>query len=1307
MKHLHKLLALLSLLLWGTGGVEADIVQNYVCDFNDKIETSDHAFKVASGWGHIVDSYYDEDEWETYYASYSYYSSSGVDGTGALYAGSQKVGYPSTELYDLLVTPKITGTSSIKVKKGSSYYSPTLKFYKVTKSGNTYTRGDEIEVTLPDLSTSEYVTVDIPTVYGEYVGIKASYVYLDDFAAQQAEYELTKSLKVGAVSNATGTNYPDCDATNHFNVKLKATVTNNGDKAINPGDEGFSISMLYVSNGDTTVLATQPIESAMGKGAEATVEIEATVPYEGHEKYSKYLVRENIGGTTGTTGVWLQPTAYVPQMDVRYDGTKLTADDIIDYGNVQSAVTKEFTLRNSGAAPLQVTSIALPEGFACSAAAPFTVEAHKDSVVSITLTAEHAASYAGTVTFSGEDVSDVAFGLKGVVLDPAKFYVDFEDQKLPAGSYVEDSWKIAQCNTGAANNKYVLSNSYQNRDDKFVTPKLLLEEGDSLTFDAGRANYNQGGDGVYLNVYYSTDRRNWTLARKIAGSELSAKRLVSYSYYFSSPTNFTVKDFPAGEYYFAFGAGYTYVDNIYGGKLVDVAHDLGISDQSLPATAMVNHDYVASVTVRNINAKAEAASTYKAELYVGGEKVAEKTGEQDIVSGGETTLSLSYVPHTADTLEVYILVKSTLDDYTLSGDTVSVAVAKEVGESSLVIGDGKGNTTTNVPYYLYNADNAQGANADILYTPDMLKAYGLKAGQKITSVAYSGTASATKEYQSLNLTVFVGTADTTAYAANTDTAALQRVALYENSPYSFKEGEAFDTKVQLGEPIVWDGEKAIRVFTYAQANTYTRVKYATDKTYKTAYYKKGSASTFSSDYAPVMTLGVAYDPFTVSGKITATNGEPVANATVKAASGDVYYTALSADDGSYSMTVYQSDRKYLLAVSAEGFEDYTAEDSMTLSESIEKNICLTKKFHTVKGVVAYRTLPVAGAKVTLADDHAETLETTTLEDGTYTFDAVLHGKKYKLGVVAEGYNDYVCEDSVLVGDNDVTVDTIEMTKPLVEVSGTVMCGNAPVAEAVFTLRSNAVPAMEITGKVDADGKFLASAMQDEKYMLSVEADGYEPFALEDSVVFTSNHDFGEIQLVPLTVKITVPENGILAFSSEKALDFSYLDGFKAYVVTDVQEKNDAAFTELAPVAAVPANTGVIILAAGGDYDAKVSADAPAVTKNLLVSTASAPYTIKFDDANEVWSLGLSLDSKPAFSTVVGTEIPQGSAYLRKTSDVEYIYLYESDVPLPDAINGVDNGSLNENADMFNTSGQKVGKSYRGIVIQNGKKFTRK
>ena len=44
---------------------------------------------------------------------------------------------------------------------------------------------------------------------------------------------------------------------------------------------------------------------------------------------------------------------------------------------------------------------------------------------------------------------------------------------------------------------------------------------------------------------------------------------------------------------------------------------------------------------------------------------------------------------------------------------------------------------------------------------------------------------------------------------------------------------------------------------------------------------------------------------------------------------------------------------------------------------------------------------------------------------------------------------------------------------------------------------------------------------------------------------------------------------------------------------------------------------------------------------------------------------------------------------------------------PTGINEVNYGTVNENAPIYNLAGQRVGKDYKGVVIQNGKKFIKK
>ena len=86
MKRFNFLLATLLAIVF-SNGAKADVVTNYKVDFNTTISTSAHDFKVASGWGHLVDYYLDE-YYDTYYVTYTYKSTAGVTG-GCLQVGTQ------------------------------------------------------------------------------------------------------------------------------------------------------------------------------------------------------------------------------------------------------------------------------------------------------------------------------------------------------------------------------------------------------------------------------------------------------------------------------------------------------------------------------------------------------------------------------------------------------------------------------------------------------------------------------------------------------------------------------------------------------------------------------------------------------------------------------------------------------------------------------------------------------------------------------------------------------------------------------------------------------------------------------------------------------------------------------------------------------------------------------------------------------------------------------------------------------------------------------------------------------------------
>lgn len=944
MRNFYCSLALIAASTLWAGQARADIVQDYKMDFNESISTTAHDFKVGSGWGHIVDKYTVYSEYygsEDYYVNYSYSSTDGLNGSGAIKVGSQTIGDTSgwdsdtKAVNDLLVTPAITGKASIWVKKPSSYSSSTIKFYAVTLENGKYKMGDQIEVEIPELST-DWVQINLPEQNNQYIGIRAENLYIDDFAADKADIVLQKSLLVSKVSYK-GKDEPDCDAEGNFPISYEVSITNNGDVDLTEGTEGYSLSVRNYSKGNAVVF-TQPLKGNLAVGESTTVTVSGTVNSNTYPDRNRYDVFEDLTNTS-KYGAWIEPVPYKPVLTMRNDDGKIdNGTATFAWGMVNASTDKKFNIRNDGAAPLNITKVVVPDGFTTSLAAPLTIAAHDTKDFTVTMTAEKPGIYSGEFKVSGEGVNDFSFNVSGTVLDPAKYYANFNDNKIPEGSYVEAGWEVKQRDAESSDNPYLLSNGSQDTDNKFVTPLLKVAEGEKMTVDVARTNYYTGGEGVYLNVYYSADRTNWTLARKITADELSNTR-VDYSYSFGELKSFVIDNIPAGNYYIGFGAGYTSIDNIYGFEKVDVAHDLMLTASKLPATAVVNNAYTATATLLNVNAKDEAADSYTASLYVDGEVVATAPAKA-IASGEKAEFSFSYTPHKAGAAEAYIEFKNAADNYTVASEKVSVDVKEEQATGTVTVGNG--NTTSNKTAIDWYDANGSGAHMDNLYKPEMLEKYGLKKGAKITSVSYTGTSSNDKTVSDILLTAYVGAVDAATFEAGKNYESLQKVDVYTGkTTIDFVDGKTYTTTITLPEPIIWDGTSAIRVLTYVKADKYVNVKFNADDSDNNSYYGSGApgeASSLSAYPTAVAEFGFQTEPSVIAGNITWKN-KAVAGATVTLTSGDVIYTGASDDNGAYSIDVIQNDKKYNLTVSAPGYIDYT-ENDVDLSKSLNKNIVL-------------------------------------------------------------------------------------------------------------------------------------------------------------------------------------------------------------------------------------------------------------------------------------------------------------------------------------------------------------------------------
>lgn len=937
MRNFYCSLALIAASTLWVGQARADIVQDYKMDFNKSISTTAHDFKVGSGWGHIIGKYTSPDDWEDYYVSYSYSSSDGRDGSGAIKVGSQNVGsyYDSGTVNDLLVTPAVTGKASIWVKKSSSG-SSSIKFYAVTLENGKYKKGDQITVDVPKLST-DWVQVNLPEQNNQYIGIRAENLYIDDFAADKADIVLQKSLLVSKVSYK-GKDEPDCDADGNFPISYEVSITNNGDVDLTEGTEGYSLSVRNYSKGNAVVF-TQPLKGNLAVGASTTVTVSGTVNSNTYPDRNRYDVFEDLTNTS-KYGAWIKPVPYKPVLTMRNDKGKIDNGTVtFAWGMVNASTDKKFQIRNDGAAPLNITKVVVPDGFTTSLAAPLTIAAHETKDFTVTLPTEKPGIYSGEFKVSGEGVDDFSFNVSGTVLDPAKYYANFNDNQIPAGAYAEAGWEVKQRDVESSDNPYLLSNGSQNTDNKFVTPLLKVAEGEMMSVDVARTNYYTDGEGVYLNVYYSADRTNWTPARKITADELSATR-EDYSYSFGELKTFVIDNIPAGNYYIGFGAGYTSIDNIYGFEKVDVAHDLMLAASYMPKTAVVNNTYTATATLLNVNAKDEAADSYTASLYVDGEVVATAPAKA-IASGEKAEFSFSYTPHKAGAAEAYIEFKNAADNYTVASEKVSVDVKEEQATGIVTVGNGNGTPERQTAIDWFDADT--GAHVDNLYTVKMLEKYGLKKGAKITSVSYTGTSANDKTVSDINLTAYVGAVDAATFEAGKNYESLQKVDVYTGETIDFVSGNTYTTTITLPEPIVWDGTSAIRVLTYVKAGKYVSVNFKVDDSDNNSYFGRGvigKASSLTAKPTAVAEFGIQVEPPVIAGNITC-NDKAVAGATVTLTSGDVIYTGASDDKGAYSINVIQNDKKYNLTVSAPGYIDYT-ENDVDLSKGLNKNIVLEK-----------------------------------------------------------------------------------------------------------------------------------------------------------------------------------------------------------------------------------------------------------------------------------------------------------------------------------------------------------------------------
>lgn len=663
MKRLYKFLMALAMTMTGGLVSQAETVENYTVDFNSEISTSDHAFRVAPNWKHIVDKY--TDYGFDYYMSYTYSATGGVDGTGALKCGEQKAGDPysyddSGPVWDLLVTPVVNGKIYLKVK-GSSYSGGYVELYKVNATG-TAKDGSSLRkiAQTKDFTNSDYSDIEVDLeglgLDGQRVGIRASKVYLDDFRAESAVIEPEKSIKIVTAepSATSGVIYWDQQANGKVLVKYMVTVRNNGEVALTSGDENYSISLIAGTGSKAKVIGTVPVPVNLAIGATSepfavTAEVEPSTVWAGSYSYVPVNLMENLQGST-VTRANSQYKAYESKFVFRKAGTSSISEykDPAEMGMISATTTLNYEIYNAGIVPLTIKSVIIPDGFTMNLdGTEFEIPRESGKAFDLTLPATVPGKFTGNIVirYLDNDGAEQTFTLpaSGTVLAEGTWFADFNsDNKFayPAGTVAEGGVQNDYKYVNGGYNYWLKSypnSEYAEGNNKFITPKLHAAADDVMSFDVA-SDGSSKEDTHYLKVYLSKDRMNW------------GDPVVTYKETELEGTNeWNAKSisFPEeGDWYVGFAIYGVRLDNLVGGTKVDVANDLFIKSVSQKDEVQSGVSYDASVDVIAITDIAK--ETYTVKYYVDGVAVADLTARAMTASATSTTTFKTTCSITAD-----------------------------------------------------------------------------------------------------------------------------------------------------------------------------------------------------------------------------------------------------------------------------------------------------------------------------------------------------------------------------------------------------------------------------------------------------------------------------------------------------------------------------------------------------------------------------------------------------------------------------------------------------------------------------------
>ena len=365
----------------------------------------------------------------------------------------------------------------------------------------------------------------VPAVEGVYDATIA--VYYGDgtlaytSAATQVELAHTRTLSVTAFARVKAEEEPDtltANAANQFAATFSVKVKNTGSTVCQP------VVKVFLGEAEVASLASDK-DLAAGSDSLFTIVAENIPAGEGG---SLSFTAKTFWGEAEfayATPVAIVVTAAAPKFGLAVkDGAAVVDGTAVSFGWVAEAVTKTYTISNSGNRELVLKSIVAPDGFEATALTDEnkTIAIGGSLDIDVTMTNVVGKKSGNlSITYQVDANTDNTFtlALSGNVLDPEKMFEDFAGNELPAewttqgiGSYTSSSSYAWNFSSGYATYRYSYSTeSYlPNYQHSLITPAMNFDEGGETLMFRMKKNPQYSSYLSYLLVQYTTDGTTWT-----------------------------------------------------------------------------------------------------------------------------------------------------------------------------------------------------------------------------------------------------------------------------------------------------------------------------------------------------------------------------------------------------------------------------------------------------------------------------------------------------------------------------------------------------------------------------------------------------------------------------------------------------------------------------------------------------------------------------------------------------------------------------------------------------------------------------